>query len=84
MFSVQPNPASTNSSIHFYTDKDAEVTVRLIDALGKIVLVQKTKATRGNNIIALNNLSKFSKAIYSLQIIMNEEVITQKLIIQNK
>ena len=84
LFSVQPNPASTNSSIHFYIDKDAEVTVRLIDALGKIILVQKTKAIRGNNIIALNNLSKFSNAVYSLQIIMNEEVITQKLIIQNK
>ena len=84
LFSVQPNPASTNSSIHFNAEREAEVTVRLIDALGKTVLIQKSKATKGNNIISLNNLAKFSNAVYSLQIIMNEEVITQKLIIQNK
>lgn len=84
VFSVQPNPATTNSNIHFNVEKEAEVTVRIIDPLGKIVMLQKTKATKGNNIISLNNLSKFSSAVYSLQIIMNNEVITQKLIIQNK
>lgn len=84
LFSVQPNPATTFSSVHFNAEKETEVTLRLIDPLGKIVMLQKSKATKGNNIISLNNLSKFSSAVYSLQIIMNDEVITQKLIIQNK
>ncbi len=84
LFSVQPNPASSTSSIHFNAEREAEITVRLIDPLGKIVMLQKTKAIKGNNIISLNNLSKFSSAVYSLQIIMNDQVITQKLIIQNK
>ncbi len=82
--SIQPNPAANNTSIHFYAQKESEVTIRLIDAVGKTILFQKQKVYKGNNVLQLNDLSKFSDAVYSLQGMINGEIITQKLIIQNK
>ena len=84
LVSIQPNPAANNTSIHFYVEKESEVTIRLIDAVGKTILFQKQKVYKGNNVLQLNDLSKFSNAVYSLQVMINGEIITQKLIIQNK
>ena len=84
LISIQPNPASNNTAIHFYADKESEVTIRLIDAVGKTMLQQKQKAVKGNNILQLNDLSKYSNGVFSLQVMVNGELITQKLIIQNK
>lgn len=84
LVSIQPNPAGNNTSIHFNAEKEGEVTVRMIDAVGKTVLLQKQKVYKGNNTLLLNDLSKFSNAVYSIQIIINDEVVTKKLIIQNK
>ena len=84
LVSIQPNPASDNTSIIFNADKEGEVTVRLIDAIGKTVLLHKQKVYKGNNTLVLNELSKLSNAVYSVQIIINNEVVTKKLIIQNK
>ena len=84
LVTIQPNPAADNTAIHFYSEKETEVTIRLIDVIGKTILFQKQKAYKGNNTIQLNELSKFSNAVYSMQVMINGELITQKLIIQNK
>ncbi len=84
LITIQPNPASNNTAIHFYAEKESEVIIRLIDAVGKSILQQKQKAVRGNNILQLNDLSKYTNGVYSLQIMVNGELITQKLIIRNK
>ncbi|MEP6711893.1 MAG: T9SS type A sorting domain-containing protein [Ferruginibacter sp.] len=81
---LQPNPAADYTSIHFYTAKDNDATVRLIDNLGKTVLIQKQKISKGNNSVLLAGLARFSDGAYSVQIILQDEVITQKLIIHNR
>lgn len=81
---MHPNPASEYITIRFYSASDYEGSVKLIDNLGKIVLLQKQKIAKGNNSIALTGLSKFSDATYSLQLILQDQVITQKLIISNR
>jgi len=81
---VQPNPASNSTSIHFYADKESEVTIRLIDAVGKTVIYKKQKVTKGNNVLQLNELSQLNNAVYSVQIVINDEIVTKKLIVQNR
>lgn len=81
---IQPNPAADATSVHFFAEKEGEVTIRLIDAVGKTVYFNKQKVFKGNNNIQLNELSKYSNAVYSLQVSVNDEIVTQKLIIQNK
>jgi hypothetical protein len=79
--SVMPNPANEYVSIKFFTEKETEITIRLVDNLGKTVLLQKQKASKGNNIVQLNNLAKYASGVYSLQALINDEIVTQKLIL---
>ena len=82
--SVHPNPASDYVMINFSSDKDYEATIRLVDNLGKALLVQKHKVSKGENSLPISSLSRFSSGTYILQIVMDDQVVTRKLIIQNK
>ncbi|WP_462255476.1 Ig-like domain-containing protein [Ferruginibacter sp.] len=79
--SMLPNPANDYVSMRFFVAKESEVIIRLLDNLGKTVLIQKQKVNRGNNTILLNGLSKFTAGVYSIQIFANDEIVTQKLIL---
>jgi hypothetical protein len=78
---VVPNPAYDYALVRFYTEKESMITLRLIDNTGKTVLLQQQKVARGNNTLQLNDLAKFSSGVYTIQLTVNNEVTTQKLII---
>ena len=78
---IMPNPANDEVSVRFFVEKESEITLRLLDYLGKSVLVQKQKAFKGNNTMQLNGLSRYSSGVYSLQVLVNGEVVTEKLIL---
>lgn len=79
--SIVPNPARENVSITFIADKESAVTIRLIDDNGKLVLLQNQRVVRGNNTIQLTGLDKYSNGIYVIQVYINDEVVTQKLVL---
>jgi hypothetical protein len=79
--SIMPNPARDHISLIFFAEKESEVTIRLIDNLGKSVMLQKQKVMKGNNTLQLHGLDKYSNGIYSLQLFVNGEIITQKLVL---
>jgi len=81
LLSIMPNPANDYVSVSFYAEKESEVTIRLIDEAGRMVLRQDQKAGRGSNILQLTGLKKYSNGTYSLQVFVNDEVITQKLVL---
>jgi hypothetical protein len=81
MISIMPNPARDYVSVVFFAEKDSEITLRLVNDLGKIVLLQSQKVLKGNNTLQLQGLNKYSNGVYSLQMFVNDEVITQKLIL---
>lgn len=78
---VSPNPASHYVSVRFYANQESVVTLRIIDNLGKIILLETKRVLKGENIIQLDDLSKFSNAVYSLQVMINDEIVTKKLIL---
>ncbi len=84
MVNIQPNPAADVTSVIFFAERESEVSIRLVDVVGKTMFFLKQKVFKGNNVIQLNSLSKYSNAVYSLQVMINDEVITKKLVIQNK
>ncbi len=83
MVNIQPNPAANSTTVSFSAEKEGEVTIRVIDAIGKSVMVNTQKVYKGNNAVLLNNLSRFNDGVYTVQLIINGEVVTKKLIIQN-
>ena len=78
---LMPNPASDHVSIIFFAEKESDVTIRLVDNLGKTVLLQSRKASRGNNTLQLPGLLPYSNGVYSLQLFVNDEIVTQKLVL---
>ncbi len=81
---IMPNPANDHVIVRVYAEKDAAMELRLIDNIGRVVLRQRQQVLRGTNTIQLNGIDKFSAGFYSLQLVNNDELITEKLIIQHK
>jgi uncharacterized repeat protein (TIGR01451 family) len=78
---VSPNPVFDYFNVRFIALKDGQVTLKLIDNIGKTVLLQTQIVTKGSNTIKIDKLDKYSKGVYSLQLIVNNEIVTQKLIL---
>lgn len=79
--SIMPNPASDHIAVSFFVQGESAVTIRLIDNTGKMVLRQNHKVSRGSNTLQLTGLGRYSNGVYSLQLFVNEEVITHKVIL---
>ena len=79
--SIVPNPAKDNVSIAFVVEKESVVTIRLIDDNGKLLSLQDQKVAKGNNAIQFTGLDKYSNGVYVIQVYVNNEVVTQKLIL---
>jgi hypothetical protein len=79
---VVTDPAKDYVAVKFFTKKKSIVTIKLIDNSGKTVLLQKQKAGKGNNVLQLSELGKYNNGIYSLQVMVSDEVVTYKLIIE--
>jgi len=80
---LMPNPASDKMVLSFYAENPDEVNIRMIDNTGKVVFTQKQKAVKGNNVIRLTNLSRFSNGSYSMQVQVNNNLLTQRFILLN-
>ena len=78
---VMPNPARDNVTLIFFAEKDSDITLRLVDNSGKTVLSQKQKVWRGNNILQLKNLDKYSAGIYMIQVLIHDELVSEKLVL---
>ncbi|HSN59749.1 MAG TPA: T9SS type A sorting domain-containing protein, partial [Ferruginibacter sp.] len=81
--SIYPNPANDITSVRFYSDKETDVTISIKDITGRLVHIQKVKAFKGNNSLPLTGLSKYSDGVYNVQVLIDNDLFTSKLIIQN-
>jgi hypothetical protein len=81
--SLMPNPAKDQVGIRFFALRESEATIRLLDQQGKVLLTEKHPVLKGNNILQLNSLYRFSNGIYSVQLMVNDELVTKKLVLAN-
>lgn len=79
---IMPNPATDYVSMIFFAEKESEVTIRLFDNSGKTALLKKQKVVKGNNTVQLTGLNRYSNGVYTLQVFVNDEAVTQKLVLQ--
>jgi hypothetical protein len=78
---VTPNPAIDVATVKFFVEKETLITVRLLDNTGKTVLLEKIRAAKGANAYQLTGLLRFANGVYSVQVLINDELTTQKLVI---
>lgn len=75
-----PNPANDYVTVNVFAERNKEATMMLIDKVGRRVLVQKEKLSKGFNNISLN-IDRFSEGVYALVIEIDAEKIIKQLII---
>ncbi|MBK7376696.1 MAG: T9SS type A sorting domain-containing protein [Chitinophagaceae bacterium] len=80
---LMPNPAGSEIALSFFADNAEEIGIRMIDMGGKTVFSQKQKVVKGNNVIRLTNLARFSNGTYTMQVQLNNKLLNQKFILFN-
>jgi hypothetical protein len=76
-----PNPAISFVNIKVSAIKDGTAAVKIVDMLGRTVLLQNNKVLTGVNTFSFNNLSTLSAGTYSVQVMVDGTIYNEKLII---
>ncbi len=77
---ISPNPVSNKINISISSDVATNGDIRIINALGQIIYYQNEKLVKGVNVITINSLFHLSKGIYTLQVVMDNEIFSTKFI----
>lgn len=77
---ISPNPASTKVSVSIKTTEKTVTTITLIDMQGKKVLKQTGLLSAGLNEIAISNFENLPAGVYTVQIMIGQKNINQKLV----
>ena len=79
---IYPNPFSSSGIISFSCKEDSRVSITLYDLAGRGIETPLDKTmTAGNHEVNFNR-GKLNAGIYFLQLKLNDEVVTKKLVIE--
>jgi len=81
--SVYPNPVVDLLKISFKSGQRSKAVISLFNNIGKQVFVQESDVVPGNNLFSIDMRNKsIESGIYFVQIVVESEVITRKLIVK--
>ena len=80
---VYPNPVVDLLKVSFKSNRNSTAVISLFNNIGKQVLSQESLVETGNNLLTLDVRTKaVEPGIYFFQCVVENEVITRKLIIK--
>ncbi len=80
---VYPNPVVDLLKISFRSSQQSKTVISLFNNIGKPVLIRESLVEAGNNIITVDVRDEaINPGIYFVQIVVEKEVFTRKLIIK--
>jgi hypothetical protein len=79
---VSPNPASSSVSLSFYSALRGNINLQLLDMTGKVVLREQQRIEAGQNIITLDQLSRFSEGVYTILIRFTDRWERERIVIK--
>jgi hypothetical protein len=79
VFTVYPNPVKQQATVNITSNTEQRVTLQVYNTLGKIVYSKSVQLFSGNQSINLD-MKQLPAGVYSISLIGNDRVITQKLI----
>lgn len=66
-YKLYPNPASTKLSLEYFTNKNEQVKVQLIDMTGRVLKTAELQAQKGNNTVNMD-ISGVSAGSYTVKV----------------
>ena len=80
-FENYPNPFSDNTTINYSINKDANVSIVIVDLLGNKIAELENGNKTGGNYSTTWNASSVAEGMYLLQLKVNNTVSTKKIIV---
>jgi hypothetical protein len=78
---ISPNPANTYFVLTVKAAKDSKANIRVVDASGKVVIVDNRSLATGTNTITYSNIAGLAQGLYTVQVIVEGELQSQKLVV---
>lgn len=78
-YAVYPNPFVSDIKLQIETDKQQEITVRISNASGQLVMSKKVILQLGDNIVVLQNLESLKTGIYMVELVGADWKHTQRI-----
>lgn len=82
LYDVQPNPFTADFSFSYYSLYNKDVTVRLTDITGRVVLEQTMQAAGSSVNRFVINTNGIAEGVYMLSVISFDQVLSEKIIKQ--
>jgi PKD repeat protein len=81
--SIYPNPTNSSATIQLTSPKDSKIDILVYDVTGRIVEQNQVNAAAGvNSKYTVNTSSKLNAGIYFITLVIDNNKITKKLIIE--
>jgi lipoprotein signal peptidase len=77
--SVSPNPVTDKMNVSISSAIAGTGSLRLINNSGQVVFQQNERLIKGENLIMINKLQYLTAGIYTLQVVIGNEVIVTKV-----
>ncbi len=81
VFKIAPNPATNATTISINLTKDSDVKLRVLDMSGKEITARNYGTINGSSTIDMNT-SKFEAGVYLVELTVNNQKMTKRLIIK--
>ena len=81
LFQVYPNPATTNATVAINLNKESDVSLKIVDMSGKEVAARNYGLINGASTVGINT-SNFQSGVYMVELTVNNQKMTKRLIIQ--
>ena len=78
-YAVYPNPFVSDIKLQIETDKQQEITVRISNVSGQLVMSKKVILQLGDNIVVLQNLESLKTGIYMVELVGSDWKHTQRI-----
>jgi hypothetical protein len=79
---IFPNPAQGVVTLQFSAERKEMAIIQLIDGNGRIAMEKEVGVDQGNNILRLDNLSRFAPGAYSINIKTGSRSLNGRLMIR--
>lgn len=76
-----PNPFSDNTTIHYAINKEANVTISIVDLLGNVVAEIESENKSAGEYATTWNAKGVAEGMYLLQLKVNNDISTKKIVV---
>ena len=79
--SVSPNPARTYAALHVYAVREGKGEIQVLDKKGRLRCHEAISVKEGENEFYLQLLRKLPKGMYTVRVVLADDVLTNSLIV---